>query len=69
MSVKDDFLDKMFKDFNVLVDEFDYRKNTIEQTKYFIKYLLIEFYCAATRPDSSVKARLKKLKDNKKDTN
>lgn len=64
MSKKDDFLDKMFKDFNVLVDEFDYRKNTVEQTKYFIKYLLIEFYCAATRTDSSVKSRFKRLKND-----
>lgn len=67
MSVKNDILKELLENFNLLVDEFDYKKNSIDDTKYFIKYLLFEFYWQATKPEFSVKERLNKLKNKKED--
>ena len=47
MSIKNYLLKEMYNRFLVLVDEFDYEKNDVEVTKYFIKYLLSELYSQA----------------------
>lgn len=62
MSVKNDVLKEMYEGFKLLVDEFDYEKNSIDDTKYFIKYLLFEFYWQATKPEFDMHERIKKLK-------
>lgn len=62
MSIKKDVLKEMYENFQVLVDEFNYEKNSIEDIKYFIKYLLFELYWQATKPEFNMKESVKKLK-------
>lgn len=66
MSIRKDLLKELYEGFQVLVDEFNYEKNSVDDTKCFIKYLLFEFYWQATKPKYDMKERVKKLKKDAK---